>query len=420
MPSSPVTKVAFLFGSGISRPAGMPSSDCITQQLLSVEAYRDLERNFCGGPNVLYMADSFEGDAVPALVSFLQMLKDKVIDPYYLDLAKYYEQRATSQAEDAASHEQHKMLQAHFASRSTNYEDLLYLAEQINECLVGIYGNPAVQPVIHRMVPDVRQLLPKGWQFDKLAVEAVCYIDYVVMCLLWKKPEPLDHLKALVDACIDEQISKVDIFTLNHDTVLEQALAHSKLTVTDGFGEPENEARYWQPDTFESQSCKVRLFKLHGSINWFERNQGSRTGEVFCIPLEWDVWRREGFRPNVQWRNGDKVLILTGTLNKVSRYADPPYLDLHWRFYHYLGETERLIICGYGFGDVGINKRIAEWIESSPNRKATIVHPRPDTLFRAGRCPISSNLCTWYKQRKLSIVRKPIEETSWKDIKGTF
>jgi len=121
-------------------------------------------------------------------------------------------------------------------------------------------------------LPEIRPLLVgkeyeirKEWQLHELAGEVTHYIQDIVWHLLAKEPSRTGHLDSLKDACLDGQLSSIDIFTLNHDTVLEQCLSQNGIQVTDGFGEPLNNVRYWNPDLFETGSSKVRLFKLHGS-----------------------------------------------------------------------------------------------------------------------------------------------------------
>ena len=71
------------------------------------------------------------------------------------------------------------------------------------------------------------------------------------------------------DACQDLEVSSVDLFTLNHDLVIERHLEGYGIKYTDGFGPAENGVRYWSPATFKQPDLNVRLLKLHGSVNWF-------------------------------------------------------------------------------------------------------------------------------------------------------
>src|SRR3972149_5724684 len=224
MSDSSQINIAFLLGSGISILAGMPTTQEITERVLSDKVS-------------------------PRILDFLKIL-EREIDLYYNNQLERY----------------------------TNYEDLYYLAIQIFDSELKGYDNPVVQPFIVKIKSDIQPLLigkenkiRKQWEIKELADEATNYIHDVAWRMLDKKPLRLDYLGCIKDACQDSELSNVDIFTLNHDTVLEQCLKGIQFTdSTDGFGEPINDVRYWNPDLFESGSFKVRLFKLHGSINWVQ------------------------------------------------------------------------------------------------------------------------------------------------------
>jgi hypothetical protein len=244
-------RIAFLLGSGVSIPAGMPSTMDITEKILSGEGVKRHTNGNYYFDQSLYAHKGIKDKYVKRVVTFLEMLKVE-IDLYYLN------------------HPWH----------STNYEDLYYVASQIKDSLSEEYDNPAVNPIIDKILPNICPLLigndreiGEEWELRQellyLAHEATNYIHDIVWRLLTKEPRRTDHLKSLKDACLDCQLSCIDIFTLNHDTVLEQYLSQNGIQVTDGFGEPLNEVRYWNPNLFETGSSKVRLFKLHGSVNWF-------------------------------------------------------------------------------------------------------------------------------------------------------
>ncbi len=68
---------------------------------------------------------------------------------------------------------------------------------------------------------------------------------------------------------LTQRFSYLDIFTLNYDTVIERVLAANQKQCSTGFtttGE-----RTWS-NTFPKPAApgSVRLFKLHGSVNWFK------------------------------------------------------------------------------------------------------------------------------------------------------
>lgn len=397
MSSLTQTRIAFLLGSGTSIPAGIPSTQTITERILSGEGVmRHSNENYSFDEPLYGTPD----EDVPRVVVFLNRLKIKIY-LYYL-----YET-------------------GHF----TNYEDLYYVASQIHDSELKEYDNPVVQPFINKVLPEIRPLLVSEeneirdeWQLLDLANEAANYVRDVVWHLLSKETNSLDHLNCIKDACLDYQLSNIDIFSLNHDTVIEQSLSQNDIQVIDGFGQPQKNVRYWNPDLFDSRDSKVRLFKLHGSVNWFRFRPDSESwsDESIGIPKDRDFWHTKSPQGQRQWPVGGRPMLLVGTFNKMLQYTSDIYAGLHYQLYRSLRHVQQLVICGYSFGDKGINTRINEWLYSSPNRKITVVHPEPEKLKRAARGAISNKWDEWIKQRKLTILTKTIEESSWQNIKDSL
>lgn len=385
-------KITFLFGSGSSISAGMPSTEEITEKILfSEDIVRHTDENYYIWPN-----KNLGKEYVGRAQNFLCKLKSE-IKGYYKRLG-----------------------------RDTNYEDLYYVVSQIHDSEIGEYPNPVVQPFIDRILPEVESLLAgkKGeirgkWTLQELAYEARALIHDVVWGLLCGEPNRLDHLDVLRDACLDDQLSKIDIFTVNHDTVLECVLSNNEISFIDGFGKPEYQVRYWEPDLYARESGKVRIFKLHGSVDWFRfRPEGGDWGdESIGIPLNGDPEDTRDSQGRRQFTPDNRPMMVIGTTNKVLEYVRPFYADLLSRFYSSLQKSGHLVICGYGFGDREINTQLSHWVFSSRDLRITIVDIKPEKLRRRMPASMFGKWDKWIKERRLAIVRKRIEETSWADIK---
>lgn len=321
-----------------------------------------------------------------------------------------------------------------------NYEDLFYLATQLHDDLLDEYENPAIRPFIldaharfgdptHRTGGSVSQL-------SGLAENATNYIRDVVGVMLSKPPTRTDYLKLFLDIANDNRVSELDLFTLNHDKLLEEYLA-SKIDIIDGF-EKENALgiRRWNPTLFnvlplrESSAlcffkhggwrlwhprrCRrnhianVRLFKLHGSINWLSfRPEQPRQGED-----DSNAWVEEyvGVRSNPSLSDARdsrgrrhealrRPLISIGTFNKMIDYTDRVFFEMHYHLIRALDDVERLIVCGYGFGDKGVNKRITEWMCSSLTRKILVIDLKnPQSLEESARRAIALKIHGWKQQ----------------------
>jgi hypothetical protein len=301
-------------------------------------------------------------------------------------------------------------------TRPTNYEDLYYIAKQIHDSEVREYDNPVVQAFIDKIMPEITSVLSNKqdeWRLSRLADEAMLYIEWELWRLLSKKPSHLENLCCIKDACQDNQVSTVDIFTLNHDTVLESYLLQNNIEFVDGFGTLDNEVRYWNEILFENLSSKVRFFKLHGSVNWFKfTSDDGKNESVTCIN-HWDIWHTRNPAGYLQTPSPSRPMILAGTFNKMMAYTHDIYADLYCRFQQSLHQTSRLLMIGYGFADKGINSQFLEWLFSSENR-AVIVNPKPE---HHARHAIIKNWEELVNHRKIILIPKVIEATSWQEIK---
>jgi hypothetical protein len=307
--------------------------------------------------------------------------------------------------------------------RAVNYEDLFYVAAQVYDSEVREYDNPIVQAFIDKILPDINFLLSgknneirRKLKLHEIAVEAIHYIHDIVWHSLTTEPATLDYMRCLGDACQNAEISSVNLFTLNHDMVIERYLEHCKIKYTEGFGLPINGVRYWSPEVFENPSYNVRLFKLHGSINWFlfEPHPATQRNKPVGIPPDGDVWHTKNPDGQLQRPVHGRPMLLAGTFNKMLQYTTGIYADLYFQMYRALRETKILILCGYGFGDKGINTRLTEWADSSPQNLMVVIHADPESLKARGA--IFNNWDQWLQSHKLVLVQKWIEDTSWKDI----
>jgi hypothetical protein len=159
--------LTFLFGSGISIPAGLPSTDEITATVLTGDS----------------------GSSPHMIAGFLEVVQDLQ--------NKYFQEQG----------------------RSANYEDLCYACEQLLGHRSGNFENPLILP----FVQQIGRRFPRKEVFD-LAEEAAKHIAIVVVKQLSQAPRALDHLSFIYNACVASQYDGCNIFTLNHDRLLETYL----------------------------------------------------------------------------------------------------------------------------------------------------------------------------------------------------
>ena len=312
--------------------------------------------------------------------------------------------------------------------KPVNYEDLYYVAAQISDDDAGEFENPVILPFVREISPKVESQIKaepwdirRNWGVSVLARETVDYISDVVWASLCSKPSRLDHLRMVTGASRDGAITGVDIFTLNHDTVIEQVLREEGLKFIEGLGPQSGELRRWDPTLYDGEAEKVRLLKLHGSVDWFRiRQSEAKQITEFTATL--------GKTTDFPYlRDGDgrlleaiarRPLILIGTFNKMLRYTSGVYADVFFRFYRDLEKANALVISGYGFGDKGVNSRIIEWVFGDTSRKVIIVDPCMDGLREQARQAISRAWLRLRNERRLIEIPHGVEETSWEEVRS--
>ncbi len=399
------SRLLFLLGSGISIPAGFPATVELTQRILSGEGV------ILASDEIFYLDNDSSGDPlskknIPRIKSFLEVMK-KEIDAY-------------------------KKKFNPGNSQDANYEELYYLIKQIHDDELQEYDNPALNALIDKisseitpsLIPDENGMI-REWTLAELAFHSCNFIFDIVWHSLVITPKRLDHLHSVLEACLDKTISHVDICTLNHDTLLEQYLvpnlAKHQIQLNDGFSPLENGSRYWDSSLLEDERIKVRLLKLHGSINWFEI-QNSIGGEKVVIPPQgWEIDNVRDNEGHIQRPTGRTrsrtPLFLVGTFNKMLDYTQSIFADLYCQFHKSLWKTNSLVVCGYSFHDKGINTQIAEWLFSDRQHKLLVIREKPDELLRSARGAISNNWEKyWLRNGQLLTVPKMIEDVTWGEI----
>jgi hypothetical protein len=376
-------KVVILLGSGASVYAGMPTVGAITQRVLT-------------GSNVMWTGSGWRAvDRLPQNHDvFLQELRAIV----------------------ASVGELKTLCDTYFRSqdkaRESNYEDIAYVARQIEDGLSAEYENPALLPLIERLETT------HGNELERLAGATADYIEDIVRSLLGNPAGPFDHLTAIVDAVLDAEVDELTIATLNHDTVLERAFDLFGVQIVDGFDDEFGTLRIWN-DRFP---ISRRLLKLHGSINWwrYTLTRDDWTGQFTARAIDGDAEHARG--PNderLDYPALGRPLILTGTFNKILAYPTGIYADQHFRFHEALRDADAMMVIGYGFRDKAINARIVAWAERSGDRRMVVVHPDPDRLGRSARGAIRNKWLRWQNTGLLRFVPEYLTPaTTWAAIRG--
>lgn len=113
-----------------------------------------------------------------------------------------------------------------------------------------------------------------------------------------------------------------------------------------------------------SQKAKTKLLKLHGSINWFWKEN-----HIYKID--------QPDRQLLDDSNLGAPRFIAGTLNKMEDYTFLHYPWIWAEFQNQLLQTRRIICSGYGFTDLGVTTRLSGWLKMFPDARLCIITPNP-------------------------------------------
>ncbi|NBV98861.1 MAG: hypothetical protein EBR67_05040 [Proteobacteria bacterium] len=212
---------------------------------------------------------------------------------------------------------------------------------------------------------------------------------------------------------------KINIFSLNHDLIIERILEQKSKDFQDGF-ELKNGFQEFT-DNFPDNN-KINFLKLHGSINWFNVSGSDRNFYVNSknTRIESMTYMYSNLLENSQ----ESLFInqrafLTGTQNKYEEYLMNIYSDLKWHYKRLLKDTEKLIVIGYSFGDYGVTTEIINWMHKKMDAKLIIIDPDANTLLKTGF--LMPRLKKAFPERITAINKgfQDLKETDYKSIFNT-
>ena len=113
-------------------------------------------------------------------------------------------------------------------------------------------------------------------------------------------------------------------------------------------------------------------------------------------------------------------VVLVGTHNKPGFYINPLFEEQHWRFKEALSEADRLVVCGYSFGDKAINTRLLYWLDQFRERRVLLIHHDPDACRKHARAAIAQSWGKHIKRGQWHVIAKKMEEVSWAEVKAAI
>lgn len=157
-----------------------------------------------------------------------------------------------------------------------------------------------------------------------------------------------------------EEFRPLDIISVNYDTCIEQFCNVHKIVYQDGFDVN------WNPKTFATEHTDIRLYKLHGSIMWYQSDRGGY--------IKLPVMTKESKIELITGETAESLMLYP--MQKWD-YAEP-FLELMVRIKQLL-ESEKckfLIVVGYSFRDEHIIKIL--WDVTRKNRELHLIFIDPN------------------------------------------
>ncbi len=155
-----------------------------------------------------------------------------------------------------------------------------------------------------------------------------------------------------------QEFGPLDIYSANYDTCIELFCSEHKLNYKDGFDEA------WNPKVFNDRNIDIRLFKIHGSVTWYQSDRG----RFLKIPLRTKV-------DDVELITKERASGLMLYPAQKFEYVEPLF-ELLMLMKDRLDKCEILFVVGYSFRDDHIRRIF--WDVARKNKEFRIVLIGPD------------------------------------------
>ncbi|MCO7724874.1 SIR2 family protein [Myroides odoratimimus] len=209
-----------------------------------------------------------------------------------------------------------------------------------------------VLPILNYLIADILNPIPMG---NKELIETFSPF--------------LEYLK---------KFEEVNIFTLNHDLLIEKLLTLAEIPYSKGF-ETENSViisnEHPLPSFTGNYNQNVRIYKLHGSIDLYRFDHLIKTGEGFYqYSGDYDYFITDNYYDKHRCQKRDLITgeiiqnfspdivpkFITGISKEEIIKKDKMYRKIYSDFEKSIKETENLFVSGYSFNDEHINKPLSE------------------------------------------------------------
>lgn len=196
------------------------------------------------------------------------------------------------------------------------------------------------------------------------------------------KEEGLGTYNALVRKLLTRPLNlkRVNVFTLNYDTLVEQAADAAGVVLLDGFvgtqsrvlrPESYEQDLYFPAETTEGRVHRfdrvLHLYKLHGSITW--------------TAVDPTLENPYGVKSTAFELQRTQPLVIYPTPMKYGETLGLPYSEMFRRFANTIAQPQSvLFVIGYGFGDEHVNTILRQAL-AVPSFTLVIVDPSANSAF---------------------------------------
>lgn len=298
--------------------------------------------------------------------------------------------------------------------KTTSYEDLYYLCSEIASFDYGLHGNAMVPAFMESLADELAPIL-KERSKNKQLLEIGRYAHAAIRCInstVTEKlgaPDKILGLDLVLHLANNPKVSSLNIITLNHDLLIEQLLLRNGVEFDDGFGDFDGDVRWFEPDRLLSET-KVKIIKLHGSVDWFTFSGGEKIGKIFDRSVT-ELFDSKG---RILKLESTIPKVLSG-LNKINQYNVGIYTDIHYHFQRVLYQSKTIVMSGYGWGDEPINNRLMTWIDKRSENRLILLHKELQLLTDRSLI-LLRDYSNWAQQGKLVLIPKWLSEVEMKEV----
>jgi SIR2-like domain len=373
--------IVFFFGAGVSVPSGLPTASGVTNALLSIDT------------------DRKNAEQVAILKAMYELYE-----------AHMSGQGMFQNGDEIAS------TGPAFKSAFATYEDIHLICSEIGFWELGRSENPMVFSFLQSLADHLsteEDRRPKSHKLFDLCQKGNMACDYIESKLveLLKRPY-IAGFEAIGELARQSNVRGISIFTLNHDTLIEQYLSREGIMYSDGFGEVDGDLRWPDSGKYEDTANKVDIFKLHGAVDWYRfRREGKFEIGIATKDITSSLFDSKGAKLAPM---RDLPWFLTGK-DKSAMYHYGVLNNLFFRFAQTLKHSRRIVMSGYGWGDFTINSFIVGWLEASSDNRLILLHREIEVLLNSSDV-FHEGYRGWVASGQVKVIPQWLSEVTGADV----